>query len=184
MDVRPARAAHWDVGETLADRFRAHAGDSQHLYGYAMRGMADDWESGGPIRMASRGYETAPRGALGHSWHFGPSDSKIQFADAIRGPVHPESFEIVARAGCDLNPVDATTADGRLLLTSFVWPFNLDRHKRLAAAMEIASSAPYRHRRPTRRPRHPCEMRIPSKSDASSSDTPSRPAARGTSVSC
>jgi hypothetical protein len=42
MDVRPARAAHWDVGETLADRFRAHAGDSQHLYGYAMRGMADD----------------------------------------------------------------------------------------------------------------------------------------------
>ena len=252
MDVRPARAAHWDVGETLADRFRAHAGDSQHLYGYAMRGMADDWESGGPIRMASRGYETAPRGALvqlrllagvfrlvltgqapelirfypclggtdpaseawpvmreviathikdvhaalavapqtnevgrsaallaglfdlvaasgvrrirllelgasaglnllldqyafrGHSWHFGPSDSKVQFADAIRGPVHPESFEIVARAGCDLNPVDATTADGRLLLTSFVWPFNLDRHKRLAAAMEIATSWPVR----------------------------------------
>jgi len=64
MDVRPARAAHWDVGETLADRFRAHVGDSQHLYGYAMRGMADDWESGGPIRMASRGYESAPRGAL------------------------------------------------------------------------------------------------------------------------
>jgi hypothetical protein len=75
----------------------------------------------------------------GHSWHFGPSDSKVQFADAIRGPVHPESFEIVARAGCDLNPVDATTADGRVLLTSFVWPFNLDRHKRLAAAMEIAT---------------------------------------------
>ena len=66
----------------------------------------------------------------GHSWHFGPSDSKVQFADAIAGPVHPEPFEIVARAGCDLNPVDATTADGQLLLTSFVWPFDLDRHKR------------------------------------------------------
>jgi hypothetical protein len=62
------------------------------------------------------------------SWHFGPSDSKVQFADAISGAVHPESFEVVARAGCDLNPVDATTADGRLLLTSFVWPFDLDRH--------------------------------------------------------
>jgi len=212
MDVRPARAAHWDVGETLADRFRARAGDSQHLYGYAMRGMADDWESGGPIRMASRGYETAPRGALvqlrllagvfrlvltgqapelirfypclggtdpaseawpvmreviathikdvhaalavapqtnevgrsaallaglfdlvaasgvrrirllelgasaglnllldqyafrGHSWHFGPSDSKVQFADAIRGPVHPESFEICRAGGLRPEP--------------------------------------------------------------------------------
>jgi hypothetical protein len=78
----------------------------------------------------------------GHTWHFGPSDSKVQFADAIAGPVHPEPFEIIARAGCDLNPVDATTADGQLLLTSFVWPFDLDRHKRLAAAIEIATSQP------------------------------------------
>ena len=53
-------------------------------------------------------------------------------------------FEIVARRGCDVNPVDATTADGRLLLTSFVWPFDLDRHKRLAAALEIAASHPVR----------------------------------------
>jgi hypothetical protein len=37
MDIRPAHAAHWDAGETLADRFRAHAGDSEHLYGHAMR---------------------------------------------------------------------------------------------------------------------------------------------------
>jgi hypothetical protein len=58
MDVRPARAAHWDVGDTLADRFRAHASDSQNLYGYAMRGMAEDWEAGGPIRLACRGYES------------------------------------------------------------------------------------------------------------------------------
>jgi hypothetical protein len=42
------------------------------------------------------------------SWHFGPSDSKVQFADAISGAVHPESFEVVARAGCDL--VDKASA--------------------------------------------------------------------------
>jgi hypothetical protein len=53
-------------------------------------------------------------------------------------------FEIVARAGCDLHPVDPTTAAGRLLLTSFVWPFDLDRHRRLAAALEIAASHPVR----------------------------------------
>ena len=58
-------ASHWDGGETLADRFRAHARNSQHLYGYAMRGLADDWEAGGPTRLVCRGYEDAPRGAVG-----------------------------------------------------------------------------------------------------------------------
>jgi hypothetical protein len=61
-------------------------------------------------------------------------------SDAIVGAVHPGPFEIVARAGCDLNPVDPTTADGRSLLTSFVWPFDLDRHRRLEAALAIAAS--------------------------------------------
>jgi hypothetical protein len=252
MDRRPAGGAHWDTGETLADRFRAHASDSQDLYGYAMRGMAEDWEAGGPTRVACREYETAPRGALiqlrllagvfrlvltgqapelirfypclggtdlasqawpvmrevigahieqihavlavapqtnevgrstallaglfdlvaasglrrirllelgasaglnllldqyafrADSWHFGPSGSRVQLTDAISGPVHPEPFEIVARAGCDLNPVDASSAEGRLLLTSFVWPFDLDRHKRLAGALAIAMSHPVR----------------------------------------
>ena len=46
----------WDQGGTLADRFRRHAGDASHLYGYAMRGMADDWEAGGPVRTVFAGY--------------------------------------------------------------------------------------------------------------------------------
>ncbi|HEY9469984.1 MAG TPA: DUF2332 family protein [Propionibacteriaceae bacterium] len=63
----PARAAsHWDAGETLAERFRAHARDAEHLYGYAIRGMADDWDAGGPVREVCRGYEHAPRGAVVH----------------------------------------------------------------------------------------------------------------------
>ena len=94
MDTRSAAAStHWDVGETLADGFRAHAADAGHIYGCAMRG----WPTTGSLAV-----------------------------------------------GCDLNPVDVTTADGRLLLTSFVWPFDLDRHKRLAAAIEIAASHPPR----------------------------------------
>jgi hypothetical protein len=248
MDVRSAPAAHGDVAETLADRFRAHAGNAEHLYGYAMRGMAADWEAGGPTRIACQGYETAPPGAMiqlrllagvfrlvltgqaaelvrfypclggtepasrawpvmrdviaayvdeiraalavapqtnevgrsaallvglfdlvavsgvnsiqllelgasaglnllldqyafrGDSWRYGPRDSKVQLTNAIVGPVRVMPFEIVSRAGCDLNPVDAATADGRLLLTSFVWPFDLDRHRRLEAALAIAAS--------------------------------------------
>ena len=68
MDIAaaPRASTHWDAGETLADRFRAHAADAEHLYGYAMRGMADDWEVGGPIRLICRGYEKALRGAVIH----------------------------------------------------------------------------------------------------------------------
>jgi hypothetical protein len=252
MDVRLAPAARWDVRDTLADRFRAHAGNSEDLYGYAMRGMAADWEAGGPTRIACQGYETASPGAMiqlrllagvfrlvltgeapelvrfypclggtepasrawpvmrdviathvdeiraalavapqtnevgrstallaglfdlvaasgihrirllelgasaglnllldqfayrGDSWEYGPRDSKVQLTNAIVGPVRVMPFEIVSRSGCDLNPVDATTADGRLLLTSFVWPFDLDRHRRLEAAFAIAASHPVR----------------------------------------
>jgi hypothetical protein len=245
-------ARHWDGGETLADRFRAHAGSSQHLYGCAMRGLADDWEAGGPTRLVCRGYENAPRGAViqlrllagvfrlvltnqapelrpyypclggtepaseawpvmreviaahvtelnqaltiapqttevgraaallaglfdvvaatglrrirllemgasaglnllldryhfqGEDWSFGPVESPVQLMGAIEGPVRPEPFEVVVRRGCDLHPVDAGTAAGRLLLTSFVWPFDLDRHVRLASALAVAASHPLR----------------------------------------
>ena len=53
----------WDRGLTLADRFRSHAGEASHLYGHAMRGMADDWEAGGPVRTVCAGYEQAPPGS-------------------------------------------------------------------------------------------------------------------------
>jgi hypothetical protein len=67
MDSPLASASsHWDVGETLADRFRAHARNAEHLYGYATRGMAEDWEAGGPVREVCRGFENAPRGSVLH----------------------------------------------------------------------------------------------------------------------
>jgi hypothetical protein len=78
----------------------------------------------------------------GRNWRFGPADSPVQLIGAIEGPVKLQSFEIVDRAGCDLHPVDARSAAGRLLLTSFVWPFDLHRHERLAAALRVAASRP------------------------------------------
>ena len=238
----------WDAGDTLADRFRSHAGDQRHLYGYAMRGMADDWAEGGAVRRICAGYEDAPSGSAlqlrllagvfrlvlagrapeltpyypclggdeppekawpvlrhvlgghveelrealavapqtnevgrsaallaglfdlvaesgvrrvrllelgasaglnllldrfhlsGDGWQWGPAGSPLQLAGAIEGAVAPEDFQIVSRAGCDLEPVDPTTEEGRRLLTSFVWPFDLHRHARLAAALQIARS--------------------------------------------
>jgi hypothetical protein len=49
---------------------------------------------------------------------------------------------ITDRAGCDIDPVDPRTADGRLLLTSFVWPFELERHQRLSSALAVAATHP------------------------------------------
>ena len=248
----------YDSGATLADRFRTHAGDRADLYAYAMRGMADDWEAGGPTSEVCAGYQDVPSGAAiqlrllagvfrlvltgrapelvgfypclggsepadrvwpvmrrviaghveelhaalaiapqtneagraaallaglaglvagqgggpapirllelgasaglnllvdafgfsgrsadGQAWFWGAARSPLQLRDAIRGP-RPPPVRVVERRGCDLHPVDPTSADGRLLLTSFVWPFDLDRQSRLAAALDVAARVPVR----------------------------------------
>jgi len=73
---------------------------------------------------------------------------------------------IVDRRGCDLAPVDASTTDGGRYLTSFVWPVDLDRHQRLAAALTVsrehpvavdrASAADWLHRQLAHRPAATC----------------------------
>ena len=42
------------------------------------------------------------------------------------------------RVGCDLAPVDITTTEGRLTLTSYVWPDQAERFERLRRALDIA----------------------------------------------
>lgn len=54
----------FDAGPTPADRMRSHAADHQHLYGHLLRGLADDWEAGGPTREILRGWEAAPEGSV------------------------------------------------------------------------------------------------------------------------
>jgi len=240
----------WDRGSTLADRFRSQAGEATHLYGYAMRGMADDWEVGGPVRAVCAGYEQAPSGAAlplrllagvfrlvltdqapelvpfypclggnadpeqawpvlrsviakhpaelrsaleippqtnevgrsvallaglfdvvastglrrirllelgasaglnllvdrfsfrGADWAFGDAGSPVIFEDPIAGQVRALPLAITDRRGCDPHPVDPASPDGRLLLTSFVWPFQVSRHQRLANALQVADRHP------------------------------------------
>ena len=240
----------WDQGRTLAERFRSHAGDATHLYGHAMRGMADDWAAGGVVRAICAGYESAPSGSAlplrllagvfrlvltdrapelvrfypclggrddpaaawpvlrevmaghvgelrdalevppqtnevgrsvallaglfdiaaatgrtrirllelgasaglnllidhfgfsGPGWSYGDPDSPVLFDDPFEGVVQAVGVTVASRRGCDLQPVDASTPTGRLLLTSFVWPFDLPRHERLAAALRVAADHP------------------------------------------
>lgn len=46
----------------------------------------------------------------------------------------------MSRRGCDLAPVDASTPQGARYLTSFVWPFDVARHRRLAAALQVVAA--------------------------------------------
>lgn len=78
----------------------------------------------------------------GDGWSYGPAASPLQLTDAVRGPLTPAPFRVVERRGCDLAPVDASTVEGRLRLTSFVWPHDLHRYERLRAALAVAAAHP------------------------------------------
>lgn len=74
----------------------------------------------------------------------GVADSPVRFEGVWEGrePDLPTSFDVAERRGCDRNPIDPTTADGRLSLLSFVWPDQPERIARLEAAIEVARRVP------------------------------------------
>jgi hypothetical protein len=49
---------------------------------------------------------------------------------------------VAERAGCDPNPLDPTTDDGRTTLLSFMWPDQADRLALVRAACEVARRVP------------------------------------------
>jgi len=49
---------------------------------------------------------------------------------------------IAERRGCDRDPIDAGTEDGRLTLLSYVWPGQTERFTMLRAALDVAREVP------------------------------------------
>ncbi len=95
--------------------------------------------SAGLNLLADRIRVSWPGGAIG------PSGSVLRLDDAWDGqPLPPDDVVpvVVERVGCDLDPVDVTTTDGRLHLTSFVWPDQADRLDRLRGAFRLAEEVP------------------------------------------
>ena len=74
----------------------------------------------------------------------GDADSPVRFAGVWVGnpPDLPSRFEVAERSGCDRNPLDATTDEGRLTLMSYLWPDQVERFARLDAAIEVARRVP------------------------------------------
>jgi hypothetical protein len=104
---------------------------------------------GGPVRLLELGssgglnlrcdryaYEVGGR-------VLGDPSSAVRLVEPWEGSIPPyREVEIVERRGCDPNPVDATTEEGRLTLTSYVWGDQVDRLTRLRAALELAQDVP------------------------------------------
>jgi hypothetical protein len=78
----------------------------------------------------------------GGGW--GDPESPVVLERAWAGEPLPTDAElsVVERGGCDVHPVDVTTEDGRVTLTSYVWPDMTARHARLAGAIELARARP------------------------------------------
>jgi hypothetical protein len=57
-------------------------------------------------------------------------------------PASPQLPPVVARRGCDPAPVDPTSTEGRLTLTSYVWADQLPRLERLRGALQVAERVP------------------------------------------
>jgi hypothetical protein len=76
----------------------------------------------------------------------GPPGSPVVFHEAWRGATPPAGaqLEVVERLGCDRLPVDATSDEGALTLTSYVWPDQTERLDRLRGALAIVRELPVR----------------------------------------
>lgn len=74
----------------------------------------------------------------------GDPASPVRLVDPWPGAQPPYDVvpSIVERAGCDPAPLDPTTPQGRLTLTSYVWADQVHRLERLRGAFEVAARAP------------------------------------------
>lgn len=91
------------------------------------------------LRWDKYRYETATR-----SWGGENGGATLTFTDPFVGPppVFDPQCSVVARKGCDVNPIDITSPDGVLTLRSFLWPDQVHRRSRLDQAIEIARRHP------------------------------------------
>ncbi len=68
---------------------------------------------------------------------WGPADAPLTLTPEWSGSLPPlGALSVVARAGCDQNPIDASDEDARLHLLSYAWADQVERRARLEAALD------------------------------------------------
>ncbi len=75
---------------------------------------------------------------------YGDSESPVRFAGLWENgrPPFEAPITIAERRGCDRDPIDTSTEDGRLTLLSYVWPGQTERFTMLRAALDVARDFP------------------------------------------
>jgi hypothetical protein len=78
----------------------------------------------------------------GGAW--GPPSSQVSITEVFQRPSAPEpcDVEILERSGCDPDPIDAASPEGRLTLLQYVWADQVQRIRKLESAIEIARAVP------------------------------------------
>jgi hypothetical protein len=80
---------------------------------------------------------------VGHK-RWGDPDSPVRVPNVF-GDVYPRldvPTRIEERRGCDASPIDPGTDEGALTLQSYVWPDQVERFRRLTAAIDVARRVP------------------------------------------
>jgi hypothetical protein len=78
----------------------------------------------------------------------GDPASPLRFVDPWASPPTADlagtarALRIVARAGCDVAPLDPSLPDDQLILLSYIWPDELHRIDRMRAALSVAARDP------------------------------------------
>jgi hypothetical protein len=72
--------------------------------------------------------------------NYGPNTAPFTLHPDWEGPTPPHvEIDIRHRAGCDLNPLDVATPEGRVRLMSYIWPDQAERVERTEKAIELAT---------------------------------------------
>lgn len=109
-----------------------------------------------PVRLAEIGASAGLnlwadlfRVELGDGLSVGPAGSPVHLSGAWEGTTPPvtSGLPVADRLGCDTAPLDPRTTEGRLRLTSYVWPDQRDRLERLRGALAVAADRPFPVRR-------------------------------------
>ena len=106
---------------------------------------------GGPVRLLEIG---SSAGLILRSDRFaydvadgtvlGDPGSPVRLVRPWQGeqPPYDAGVRVVERRGCDPSPIDPSTTDGRLTLTSYVWGDQVARLERLRGALAVAALVP------------------------------------------
>jgi hypothetical protein len=107
-------------------------------------------DTGLPLRVLELGSSAGLNLRFDRYWYesdgagYGEVASPVRFRDLWQEghPPFDTRVEVAERRGCDRDPIDAGTEDGRLTLLSYVWPGQTQRFTMLRAALDVARDAP------------------------------------------